>query len=92
VAGLGTDRREVLVTTLLDAEPDNRYESPGPTIAPLMTAAAVGVTFIGAVYSPWAALVGAGLLVPPLISWGWPKTRAREAPRAAAPRPIEETR
>ena len=33
------DRREVLVTTLMDAEPHHRYVLPGPSIWPFLTAA-----------------------------------------------------
>ena len=39
VSGLRTDMREILVTTLLDAEPDNRMRLPEPTIWPLIAAA-----------------------------------------------------
>ena len=38
VAGLRTDVRDVLVTTLLDAEPDSRHRHPPPTIWPLLAA------------------------------------------------------
>ncbi|HET8699510.1 MAG TPA: cytochrome c oxidase subunit I, partial [Gammaproteobacteria bacterium] len=92
VVGLGHERREILSTTVLDGEPDNRYESPGPTIVPLLAALACGVIFIGAVYSPWAALAGCALLVPPLVLWGWPKGHAEErrsnAHRGAAEEPV----
>ena len=36
--GLATDRREVLVTTALDAVPDNRHEHPGESHWPLVMA------------------------------------------------------
>jgi cytochrome c oxidase subunit 1 len=84
VVGLATDRREVIVTSTFDARPDNRHELPGPAIAPLFTAIAVGVFFIGAVFTPWAAVVGAALLTPALIGWGWPrKNKHRLAPEPA---------
>src|SRR5690606_251370 len=46
VTGLNAERREILVTTVLDAEPDSRHEHPGPTVWPLLCALPVGVTFI----------------------------------------------
>jgi cytochrome c oxidase subunit I+III len=84
VVGLATDRREVIVTSTFDARPDNRHELPGPAISPLLAALAVGVFFIGAVFTPWAAVVGAALLTPALIGWGWPhKKKQRLAPELA---------
>jgi cytochrome c oxidase subunit I+III len=73
VVGMSTSRPEVLLTTVLDAEPDSRHEHPGPTIWPLLTALAVGVMFIVAIFTPWGFLIGGVLLVPTLIGWGWPR-------------------
>jgi cytochrome c oxidase subunit I+III len=69
VTGMLTHRREILLTTLLDAEPDARYTHPGPSIAPLLAALAVGVTFIGGIFTPWAFVFGPALLLPPLLLW-----------------------
>jgi cytochrome c oxidase subunit 1 len=69
VVGMNTERREVLLTTVLDAEPDARYVHPGSSIAPLLCALAVGVTFIGGIFTPWAFVVGPILLFPPLLLW-----------------------
>jgi cytochrome c oxidase subunit I+III len=69
VVGMNTERREVLLTTVLDAEPDARYVHPGGSIAPLLCALAVGVTFIGGIFTPWAFVVGPILLFPPLLLW-----------------------
>ncbi len=69
VTGMGTRRREILLTTVLDAEPDARYEHPGPSIAPLLCALAVGVTFIGGIFTTWAFVVGPALLFPALLLW-----------------------
>jgi cytochrome c oxidase subunit 1 len=78
VVGLATDKREVLVTTAFDAEPDNRHKLPGRSIAPLFAALAVGVFFIGSVFTPWGAVLGAALLTPALIGWGWPHAHEPE--------------
>jgi hypothetical protein len=73
VTGLRTDRREFLVTTALDAEPDNRHEHPGPSIWPLVMALAIGVTFIGAVFTPWAYVAGFACSVVAFAGWAWPR-------------------
>jgi cytochrome c oxidase subunit I+III len=72
VTGLHAKRREVLVTTLLDAEPDSRYAHPGPSIFPLLMAIAVAVTFIGSVFTPWAVPVGLFLSFAAFLGWAWP--------------------
>ncbi|MFL5577398.1 MAG: cytochrome c oxidase subunit I, partial [Gemmatimonadaceae bacterium] len=98
--GLRTDRREVLVTTALDALPDNRYEHPAESIWPLVMATAVAVTFIGAIYTPWAYVVGFGVGCVAFAGWAWPRgddvdpeklvTRGRLPSARGAPRPERE--
>ncbi|HLI64361.1 MAG TPA: cbb3-type cytochrome c oxidase subunit I, partial [Terriglobales bacterium] len=73
VTGLRNDRREALVTTLMDAEPHHRYVLPGPTIWPLITAIAVTVGFAGSVFNGWYIFWGAGLTGIGLIGWFWPR-------------------
>jgi cytochrome c oxidase subunit 1 len=72
VTGLHPGLREVLVTGVLDAEPSHRQVLDGPAISPLLLALATGVTFIGAIFTPWAVVVGALLAIGPFISWFWP--------------------
>jgi cytochrome c oxidase subunit 1 len=90
--GLRTDRRELLITTALDAVPDNRHEIPGESHWPLFMALAVGVTFIGAVFTPWAYVVGFVLATIAFAGWAWPRgskpedrVRPPRAPAAEAP-------
>jgi len=85
VAGMGTRRREILLTTVMDAEPDARYAHPGPSIAPLLAALAVGVTFIGGIFTPWAFVVGPLLLFPALLVW-----MATQDEQPGPPTPAEE--
>jgi cytochrome c oxidase subunit I+III len=73
VAGLRSDRREVLATRLIDAEPDHRDTLPGPSLWPLAVALAVGVTFIGVIFTPWALPAGMILSAITLIGWFWPR-------------------
>jgi cytochrome c oxidase subunit I len=82
VTGLRVDRKEVLVTTAVDAEPDLREPVPTPSIWPLIAAVATTVLFIGSIYTPSAVVWGAIPVGIALIGWLWPR-------RAAAPQPRE---
>jgi cytochrome c oxidase subunit I+III len=73
VTGLATDRREVLATQVLDAEPDRRYVLPGATIWPLLTALAATVGFVGSVFNARWVIPGAILSGIALTGWFWPR-------------------
>ena len=73
LAGLRTDVHEVLVTTLLDAEPDSRHRHPRPTVWPLLTALATTVLFVTLIFTPWAVVIGLPLLFLALLGWAWPR-------------------
>src|SRR5437870_5258775 len=53
VTGLATDRREVLITDVFDATPDHRQYLDGASLWPLLTAVAVGIGIIVALFTPW---------------------------------------
>jgi cytochrome c oxidase subunit 1 len=72
VTGLRTDMREVLVTTLLDAEPDHRHRHPQSTVWPLLAGLATGAFFIVMVFTFWGFALGTVLLTVTMIGWGWP--------------------
>jgi cytochrome c oxidase subunit I+III len=78
VTGLRTDMREILVTTMLDAEPDSRMRLPEPSIWPLVAALATGATFITLIFTPWGLPLGVVLITIAFIGWGWP-TRKEHA-------------
>jgi cytochrome c oxidase subunit I+III len=71
--GLRSDIREVLMTTVIDAVPDSRQESKEPTIWPFVAALATGVMFITAIFTAWGLVIGALLVFPTLVLWGWPR-------------------
>ena len=73
VIGLRNDRREVLVTTLMDAQPHHRYVLPGSSIWPFLTALAVSVGFGGSVFNNWYIVYGSVLTGLALLGWFWPK-------------------
>jgi cytochrome c oxidase subunit 1 len=72
VVGVASDRREVLVSALLDAEPDHRYKMPGPSLWPLLTAIATSVMFIWSIFQAAGFVWGAIPTFVCLIGWFWP--------------------
>ncbi len=73
VVGLRTDVRDVLVTHVLDAEPDHRTVFPDPSQWPLLTALATTALFIGSIFTPRAVITGALPLFVAMTGWFWPK-------------------
>jgi hypothetical protein len=72
VVGVASDRREVLVSALLDAEPDHRYKMPGPSLWPLLTAIATSIMFIWSIFQAAGFVWGAIPTFVCLIGWFWP--------------------
>jgi cytochrome c oxidase subunit 1 len=81
VTGLSTDRREVLTTSVLDAAPEGRHATPGPTVWPLVAALATGVFWITSIFTPWGVVIGGVLLLPPLVLWAWPRGKLADEER-----------
>jgi cytochrome c oxidase subunit I+III len=73
VVGLRSDRREVLVTRLLDAAPDHRYHSPEPSIWPFIAAMATTAMLIGSMFTPWALVWGSIPIAIAMTLWFWPR-------------------
>ncbi|MDB5933047.1 MAG: cytochrome oxidase, partial [Massilia sp.] len=73
VRGLADDRRAVLVTTLVDAEPNHRATMPESSVWPFISAIAVTVLFVGSIFTPWAVVWGSVLAAVPVIGWFWPR-------------------
>jgi cytochrome c oxidase subunit 1 len=71
--GLRLDKRELVLTTALDATPDVRDPSARPSIWPLLAAIAVSGLFLGSIFTPWAVVIGAVPATIALIAWFWPK-------------------
>jgi cytochrome c oxidase subunit 1 len=77
VTGLALARRELLVTTTLDALPDHRYEIPGSSIWPLMLGLATAITFVTGIFTPWGLPIGIVFGTIALVGWFWPKSGGR---------------
>jgi len=73
IVGLRSDARDVLVTHVLDAEPDHRQGFPQPSIWPLLTAIATTVLFIWSIFSPWGVVYGSVPVFVAMVGWFWPK-------------------
>jgi cytochrome c oxidase subunit I+III len=73
VVGLRADVRDVLVTHVLDAEPDHRVEFPEPSIWPFVTALATTAMFIWSIFTPWGVVYGALPVFITMVGWFWPK-------------------
>ena len=78
VAGIRSDRREVLVTDVMDAQPAHKDEFPEPSIWPFLTAVVTGGLLAGAIFTPWAVVYAALPLFVTLTGWFWPKKPAGE--------------
>jgi cytochrome c oxidase subunit 1 len=74
---LSVERREILVTTLVEARPETREASPQPSIWPVISAIAVDIFFVGSIFTPWAVVWGTPPIAVALILWFWPR-RQRE--------------
>jgi cytochrome c oxidase subunit 1 len=79
VHGLALHAREVLITTVIDAQPDHRLTFPTPSVWPFVGALATAVLFIGSIFTPWAVVWGSLPVAVALTAWFWPKQRETEA-------------
>jgi cytochrome c oxidase subunit 1 len=73
VTGMSNEWREVLVTTVADAEPDHRLWMPSSSIWPFLSAVATTVLFVGSIFTPWAVVWGSVPVAIAATWWFWPK-------------------
>jgi cytochrome c oxidase subunit 1 len=92
VVGVRSDRREVLVTDVLEAEPVHRDVFPEPSMWPFVTAVFTSAMLVAIIFTPWGLPMGAIPVAFSLIGWFWPKRPARdqaaEHRRLDAPSPV----
>jgi cytochrome c oxidase subunit I len=70
----GLSRREVLISSAIDATPQVREDTPTPSVWPFISAVAVTIAFIGSIFTPWAVVWGGALVGVALTFWFWPKS------------------
>ncbi len=78
VVGISTNKREVLVTDVMDAEPTHKDDFPEPSIWPFLTAVATSAMFIAVIFTPWGLVYGTPPIAVALIGWFWPKAPDEE--------------
>jgi cytochrome c oxidase subunit I+III len=71
--GLRTDRRELIVTSVVEAQPEAREASPRNSIWPLLAAVATTIMLIWSIFTPWAVVWGSIPILITLVGWFWPK-------------------
>jgi cytochrome c oxidase subunit I len=76
--GLSVDRREFIVSSVVEAQPEARETSPRDSIWPFWTAIASSVMLIWSIFSPWAVVWGSIPIAIALIGWFWPKGSPEE--------------
>ena len=80
VTGIRSDRREVLVTDVMDAEPANKCDYPVPSIWPFAAAVVTSLFFLASIFTAWALPIFALPLAITLIGWFWPKAPGHDVP------------
>ncbi|MCZ4091330.1 cytochrome c oxidase subunit I [Sinorhizobium psoraleae] len=71
--GLQVDRRELIVSSVVEALPEARESSPRDSIWPFWAAIATSIMLIGSIFTPWAVVWGSIPIAVTLIGWFWPK-------------------
>jgi hypothetical protein len=66
-----TEKRLLLVTHPLDAEPSHREEVPGPSVNPFLISLTMGGGLIGSIFWLWWAVIGAFVSIPMAFLWYW---------------------
>jgi cytochrome c oxidase subunit 1 len=76
--GLHVDRRETVITSLVEAEPQMIESSMPHSIWPLISAVVVSITLLASIFTPWAIVWGAMPIAVALTLWFWPKGAKEE--------------
>jgi cytochrome c oxidase subunit 1 len=85
VVGVRSDRPEVLVTDVMDAEPTHRAKFPDSTIWPFLTAVTSSAMLVWIVFSAWGLVYGAPFVTATLVGWFWPTKSDEQHQEAPAP-------
>jgi cytochrome c oxidase subunit I+III len=83
VTGLSSSEREVLITSVNDAELDHRLWLPSSSIWPFLSAVAVTILFVGSIFTPWAVVWALVPVAAATTFWFWPKRGITEARRSS---------
>jgi heme/copper-type cytochrome/quinol oxidase subunit 1 len=72
-AGMRIGRRELLITSVVEALPEARESSATDSVWPFWAAIATSVMLVWSIFSPWAVVWGSIPIAAGLIGWFWPK-------------------
>lgn len=75
VVGLDETTRQVLITKVMDADPDHLDEFPEPSSWPFWAAVSTTVMFIWSIFSPWGVVWGSIPVAITVTGWFWPNQR-----------------
>ena len=78
MSGMSSRTREVLVTSVVSAEPEAREASPPPSLWPFVAALATTAIFIGSIFNEWVLVWGSIPFALALIGWFWPRPEHSE--------------
>jgi cytochrome c oxidase subunit I+III len=78
--GLRTDRKEIIITTAVEAQAVLRDIAPAPTIWPLLAAIVTTGMLVGSIYTPSALVYGAIPVGLALVGWLYPRKAETELP------------
>ena len=85
VTGLRVDRKEILITTGADAEPDLREPVPENSVWPFIAAIFTTIMLIGSIFTPSALVWGAIPVGIALTAWFYPRRVSTVLPQEQAP-------
>jgi cytochrome c oxidase subunit 1 len=82
ITGLDTTRRQVLITSTLDAEPDHRFDLASDSVVPLFLAIGSAMFWLGGgIFNPWYAVWGAAFVMIVLFIWFWTARWSKKLPQ-----------
>jgi cytochrome c oxidase subunit I+III len=91
VVGLQVEKREVITTSIIEAEPDHRHELPCDSVWPPLLGAIVILTMTGVIFHPLPFVLGTGAVLLVLLGWFWragePAALTRRSPAIEAGTP-----
>jgi cytochrome c oxidase subunit 1 len=76
--GLSADRRELVVSSLVEAEAQMVESVMPPSIWPFFAALVISITLFWSIFTPWAVVWGAIPIAITMTGWFWPKGSKEE--------------
>ncbi len=71
IAGLSTDKRQTLSTTIVDARPEHIHELTEDSVWPFILALVTGACLASVIFHPAALPIGMACMFPVFFAWFW---------------------